>query len=36
MAGLIAIPVTAESTKSLLAYYLLAGIPWGIWQTRKL
>jgi MFS family permease len=33
MAGLIAIPVTANSVHALLAYYLLAGIPWGIWQT---
>jgi MFS transporter, SP family, general alpha glucoside:H+ symporter len=33
MAALIAIPVTAESPNALLAYYILAGIPWGIWQT---
>ncbi|KAF3914566.1 hypothetical protein ABW21_db0201993 [Orbilia brochopaga] len=33
MAGLIAIPVTAKSTEALLVYYILAGIPWGIWQT---
>ncbi|KAF3933196.1 hypothetical protein ABW20_dc0102548 [Dactylellina cionopaga] len=33
MAGLIAIPVTAKSVEALLVYYILAGIPWGIWQT---
>jgi len=33
MAGLIAIPVTANSVEALLLYYILAGIPWGIWQT---
>ncbi|KAJ6263128.1 General alpha-glucoside permease [Drechslerella dactyloides] len=33
MAGLIAIPVTATSVQALLVYYILAGIPWGIWQT---
>ena len=33
MAGLIAIPVTANSIEALLVYYILAGIPWGIWQT---
>lgn len=33
MAGFIAIPVTATRIEALLAYYLLAGIPWGIWQT---
>ncbi|KAF3195815.1 hypothetical protein TWF225_000192 [Orbilia oligospora] len=33
MAGLIAIPVTATSVEALLVYYILAGIPWGIWQT---
>ncbi|KAK6341383.1 hypothetical protein TWF696_008460 [Orbilia brochopaga] len=33
MAGLIAIPVTAKSVEALLVYYVLAGIPWGIWQT---
>lgn len=36
MTGLIAIPVTATRIEALLAYYLLAGIPWGIWQTRML
>jgi hypothetical protein len=33
MAGLIAIPVTANSVEALLVYYILAGVPWGIWQT---
>lgn len=35
MAGLIVIPVRATSVEVLLVYYILAGIPWGIWQTRK-
>ncbi|KAF3938903.1 hypothetical protein ABW19_dt0210497 [Dactylella cylindrospora] len=35
MAGLIAIPVTAKSVEALLVYYILAGIPWGIWQTPE-
>jgi MFS family permease len=34
MAALIALPVTAQTPGQLLAYYILAGIPWGIWQTR--
>jgi MFS transporter, SP family, general alpha glucoside:H+ symporter len=33
MAGLIAIPVTANSVEALLVYYILAGVPWGMWQT---
>jgi hypothetical protein len=33
MACLIAIPVTANSVEALLVYYILAGVPWGIWQT---
>ncbi|KZV83510.1 sugar transporter [Exidia glandulosa HHB12029] len=33
LAGLIAIPVRANSVETLLAYYLCAGIPWGIFQT---
>lgn len=34
MAGLIFIPVFSNgSLVALLMYYLLAGIPWGIWQT---
>jgi len=28
-----AIPVTANSVEALLVYYILAGTPWGIWQT---
>jgi SP family general alpha glucoside:H+ symporter-like MFS transporter len=35
MIGLIFIPVfaTSGSLIQLLFYYLIAGIPWGIWQT---
>jgi SP family general alpha glucoside:H+ symporter-like MFS transporter len=35
MIGLIFIPVfaTSGSLVQLLFYYLIAGIPWGIWQT---
>jgi SP family general alpha glucoside:H+ symporter-like MFS transporter len=33
LACLVAVSVTATRVEQLLVYYLLAGIPWGIFQT---
>jgi SP family general alpha glucoside:H+ symporter-like MFS transporter len=35
LAALVSVSVTATKVEHLLAYYLIAGIPWGIFQTRK-
>lgn len=36
LAIMVSVSVTAKKVEHLLIYYLIAGIPWGIFQTCKL